>query len=161
LISTEQMAAAFARNVRILHMQNDGLTHADSLIQPQCRGNCLNWLLGHLLLNRNRALVVLGAAPVVAEAEVARYPTESEPVIGDDEGVLTLDALLDRLDGSQEGIAEALRGAAPADLAKEIIVRGQPATVGQALFSLYFHETYHTGQAELLRQLAGKNDKVI
>jgi hypothetical protein len=26
---------------------------------------------------------------------------------------------------------------------------------------MYFHETYHTGQTELLRQLAGTDDKVI
>jgi hypothetical protein len=25
----------------------------------------------------------------------------------------------------------------------------------------YFHETYHVGQTEMLRQLAGKNDQVI
>jgi hypothetical protein len=29
------------------------------------------------------------------------------------------------------------------------------------VFFLYFHETYHVGQTELLRQLAGKNDQVI
>jgi hypothetical protein len=34
-------------------------------------------------------------------------------------------------------------------------------TVGQRLFGLYFHQTYHIGQTELLRQLAGVNDKVI
>jgi len=25
----------------------------------------------------------------------------------------------------------------------------------------YFHDTYHTGQTDLLRQVAGKHDKVI
>ena len=29
------------------------------------------------------------------------------------------------------------------------------------LFFLYFHDSYHTGQAEPLRQLAGKDDKII
>jgi hypothetical protein len=29
------------------------------------------------------------------------------------------------------------------------------------VFFQYFHETYHVGQTELLRQLAGKNDQVI
>ena len=31
----------------------------------------------------------------------------------------------------------------------------------KALFFGYFHESYHVGQTELLRQLAGKNDKMI
>jgi uncharacterized damage-inducible protein DinB len=34
-------------------------------------------------------------------------------------------------------------------------------TVGEQLAFLHFHEAYHTGQTEMLRQLAGKNDKVI
>ena len=34
-------------------------------------------------------------------------------------------------------------------------------TVGGSLSFLYWHEAYHTGQTEYLRQLAGKNDKVI
>jgi hypothetical protein len=158
LIDTEQLVEAFARNVRILHMQSDGLTNADSLLQPPFRGNCLNWVLGHLLLNRNRALLALGATPILAEAQVACYRTESEPIICEGEGVWTLEALLDGLDRSQEGIDAAVRGA---DLVKELIIRERPTTLGQVLFGLYFHETYHTGQAELLRQLAGTNDKVI
>jgi hypothetical protein len=34
-------------------------------------------------------------------------------------------------------------------------------TLGNRLFFIYYHETYHVGQTELLRQLAGKNDKII
>ena len=34
-------------------------------------------------------------------------------------------------------------------------------TLGQLIFYLSWHEGYHTGQTEALRQLAGKNDKVI
>jgi hypothetical protein len=45
-------------------------------------------------------MLVLGATPILAEAEVACYRTESEPVICDGEGVWTLDALLDGLDRS-------------------------------------------------------------
>ena len=33
--------------------------------------------------------------------------------------------------------------------------------VGQRVFGLYFHDTHHTSQAELLRQLAGTNDKIV
>jgi len=29
------------------------------------------------------------------------------------------------------------------------------------IFFLYFHETYHVGQTELFRQLAGKDEKLI
>ena len=34
-------------------------------------------------------------------------------------------------------------------------------TTAEFLHFLLWHETYHTGQTELLRQLTGVNDKVI
>lgn len=34
-------------------------------------------------------------------------------------------------------------------------------TLGERVLGLYFHETYHTGQTEILRQLAGVDDRVI
>ncbi|NIS79059.1 MAG: hypothetical protein GTO14_02280 [Anaerolineales bacterium] len=33
--------------------------------------------------------------------------------------------------------------------------------VGQKIFGLYFYDTYHIGQTEYLRQLAGTNDGVV
>ena len=33
--------------------------------------------------------------------------------------------------------------------------------LSERIFFLYFHETYHVGQTELLRQLTGVDDKVI
>jgi hypothetical protein len=46
-------------------------------------------------------------------------------------------------------------------LSSEIEVGQRTMTMGRRLFGLYFHETFHTGQTELLRQLAGTDDKVI
>jgi uncharacterized damage-inducible protein DinB len=155
------LADAFARNIRVIKMQTTGLTHADSLLQPTARGNCLNWVLGHLLNNRNRVLQALGEEPVAAEAEMAHYLTDSEPVTGDEQGVWALESLLDALGRAQERIAGVLHRATPAELAKEIEIGERKMTVGQRVFFFYFHETYHVGQTELLRQLAGTDDKVI
>ena len=48
-----------------------------------------------------------------------------------------------------------------AALAREFTSGERKMTVGQRAFFLYFHETYHVGQAEVFRRLAGKDDKVI
>jgi uncharacterized damage-inducible protein DinB len=161
MITPEQLVNAFALNLNIIKRQTEGLTHQDSLLQPPFRGNCLNWVLGHIAVNRNRVLQVLGEASMLSEAEAARYKSGSEPVTGDEEGVLTLEKLLDALERAQEGIARGLGRATPADLAGEIEIGPRTMTVGQRLFGLYFHETYHAGQTELLRQLAGTDDKVV
>ena len=47
------------------------------------------------------------------------------------------------------------------DYSRDVKVGNQKSTLGERLFFLYFHETYHVGQTEFLRQLAGKDDKVI
>ncbi|MGC8787954.1 MAG: hypothetical protein ACP5Q1_11065, partial [Anaerolineae bacterium] len=62
---------------------------------------------------------------------------------------------------SQERINMALVRITPEELAKETQDHRGKTTVAERLFFLYFHETYHVGQTELLRQLAGTNDKVI
>jgi hypothetical protein len=161
MINSEQLVNAFAVNLNIIKGQTEGLTHQDSLLQPPVRGNCLNWVLGHIAVNRNRTLQVLAQDPVLTEAEATRYITDSEPVTENDKGVLTLEKLLETLERAQAGITSGLAHATPADLATEIKVGQRMMTVGQRLFGLYFHETYHTGQTELLRQLTGTDDKVI
>jgi hypothetical protein len=158
--AARQLSDAYARNVRLIKRQADGLTHADSLLQPPVRGNCLNWILGHLAVHRDYVLAALGQERVLGEAAVARYGNGSEPILGDGEGVLPLEDLLAALDRGQERIATALAAATSEDLAREVTF-GRAMPLGEMLFFLYFHDTYHTGQTELLRQLAGKDDKVL
>ncbi|MBC7261411.1 MAG: DinB family protein [Chloroflexi bacterium] len=161
MISPQELAGAFERNLKIVQAQTKGLRHADSLLQPPFRGNCLNWVLGHLVTNRDRVLTLLGEVPAGNESVQARYGYGSEPVRGEGEGVLRLETLLDMLARSQERINIALARITPEELAKETQDHRGKTTVAERLFFLYFHETYHVGQTELLRQLAGTDDKVI
>ena len=160
MITNTQLAEAFGRNLSIVQRQTEGLSHADSLRQPPFRGNCLNWVLGHMAESRDRILEALGETPSAGEA-VMRYARESEPITADDAGALPLDALLRLLAASQEALAAALGRATPEDLARELKLGQRTTTVGARVFFLYFHETYHVGQTELLRQLAGAHNKVI
>ncbi len=161
MIDPEQLANAFGLNLNIIRMQTEGLTHEDSLLQPPFRGNCLNWVLGHIATNRNRVLTALGEDPVLIAGETARYKTGSDPITEKEEGILTLVMLLAALERAQENIAAALGRITVEELTREIEVGDRTMTLGQRLFGLYFHETYHTGQTETLRQLAGMDDKVI
>ena len=161
VLDAQQLADAYALNLRVLKRQVAGLTHADSLIQPPVRGNCLNWVLGHIAVHRDYVLEALGKERTLDQVAADRYGSGSEPVLGDDEGVLSLEVLLAAIDLSQERIAATLERASADELAQEITPRGRTTTVGQWAFSLYFHDTYHIGQTELLRQLAGTNDKVL
>jgi hypothetical protein len=163
MIDATDLVGAFARNIYVVKVQTEGLTHAESLIQLP-HGNCLNWVIGHLVEGRDGVLDVLGE-PRVAGAVVERYQRGSEPIAGAEAkaggGVLPLAQLLDLLDQSQERVEVALSHMDRTALARTAAGDAQGRSIGQRVFFLYFHETYHVGQTELFRQLAGKDDKLI
>lgn len=161
MITPQELVDAYAENLAIIKQQTAGLTHADSLLQPPCRGNCLNWVLGHIAASRNGLLKLLGEEAVLSDAQAARYDYGSEPVTGEGEGVLRMEKLLAALERAQERIAAGVGRATPGDLGRQIDLGWRTSTLGQHVFFLYFHDTYHTGQTELLRQLAGTDDHVI
>jgi hypothetical protein len=161
MITTADLVGALERNLGIVKGQTKGLTHTDSLLQLPFRGNCMNWVLGHLAANRSTMMQALGEKPILSEAEVKRYGYGSEPVCGDTGDILTLEQLLTALEQSQRAIAASLQKISAAELAREVQSFLGTTTLGQLLFFLYWHESYHTGQTEALRQLAGKDDHVI
>jgi uncharacterized damage-inducible protein DinB len=160
MINSQDLSNAFARNVSIIKMQTEGLTNEDSLRPLPFHGNCLNWVLGHIAVNRDSVLETLGEPPVM-DAYGVRYKRGSDRMTQADEGTLALEELLNWLDRSQERIATALSKMDEAALAREYTSSDRKTTVWQRAFFLYFHETFHVGQTELFRQLAGKDDKII
>jgi uncharacterized damage-inducible protein DinB len=160
MIDNEQLTKAFALNLNLIRMHTKDLTHQDSLLQPPFQGNCLNWVLGHVAVNRNRVLQLIGEEMILTEDEAARYEAGSEPITKQEDGVLSLVMLLAALERAQKDIEAGMQRVTAEELASKIQIGQQSMTVGQRLFGLYFHETYHTGQTELLRQLASTEDKV-
>lgn len=161
MISIEQLVDGFSLNLRLIHMQTDGLSHTDSLIQTPYNINCLNWVLGHIAVNRDNVLLLIGGEPVLSDTAYHRYESGTEPIKENVEGVLYLEQLLELLDEGQARISDAAGKLSAADLEKEIQIGDAKMPVINRLFGFYFHDTYHTGQTELLRQVAGMNDKLV
>ncbi len=161
MISSTDLIGALDRNLAIIKGQTQGLTEADRLLQLPFRGNCLNWVLGHIAANRNTMLLFLGENPILSEAYAKRYGYGSEPVCGDSGDILTLEQLLALLEQGQKALAARLEKMTAEELGCEVRSFLGTTSLGQLIFYLYWHESYHTGQTEFLRQLAGKDDKVI
>jgi hypothetical protein len=161
MIDTEDLIGGLDRNLNVIKAQTKGLSHADTLLQLPFRGNCLNWVLGHIAGTRNGTLRYLDEEPVLSEAQAARYGYGSEPVCGEDEGLLELDELLAVLNAAQERLAARLGAVTQDELAQEVESHLGKTSLAQLLFFNYWHESYHVGQTEILRQLAGVDDKVI
>lgn len=138
---------------RIIKGKTEGLTHADSMKQLPFPGNCMNWNLGHILVYRMQYLGVIDGVSKPDPDEFAIYGAGSEPLT-DSVKAIPLETLLTRLDEASAMVVSALEKMAPEKLA-EIYDAERGTTVDDRLqFYLIFHESYHAGQLELLRELA-------
>lgn len=159
MANPDKLIQSFKLTHWLIHKQAEGLTHADSVLQLPFRGNCFNWVLGHIINSRNQALALLDEAPTLSETEAALYQSGADPVTREEKAV-PLERLLQALDEALNRLTAALQQVSPDRLAALYDAERQQ-TVGDRIAGLHWHETYHTGQLEILRQLAGKNDKVV
>ena len=160
MIKPSSLARAYERNTRIIEMLADGLCHADSLIQSDYNINCLNWTIGHIVGYRDASLELLGVEPLMGAA-ADRYARESDPIREDGPGVLPLAELVALARRSQEHLADAISATSLDAFVEERTFGDRTSTLGSQMLFNYFHDTYHTGQTELLRQVAGTDDSII
>ena len=156
---TEKLTQSFGTTTWIINKQAEGLTHEQMLLQLPFRGNCFNWVLGHIATNRDQVLALLGQEPFFSEDEVAKYKTGSDPVTGEGTAVHS-DRLLAAIQESQARIEAGLKTVSAEKLA-EIYSKEHNQTVADRIAGLHWHETFHVGQLELLRQLAGTDDRIL
>jgi hypothetical protein len=141
----------------------DDVSNEDSLVQPPGAGNCLNWVLGHIVVARNMVLSLAGGAPVVGDEVAAHYRRGSNPLQSGDK-VPDLATLRGLLSDTQQQLVPALAALSDEALAQPVPeqMRRPPLTgsVADALIRLHYHEGYHNGQMGLLRRLAGKEGAI-
>lgn len=154
----KQLSSELKRNLYVIVAQTDGLSHEESLIQPPFNANCMNWILGHMVVGRTTwHRLTATTAPFDATA-YARFERDSPPITGPGDG-LPLAQMLADLAASNDVLLARLAEMSDADFAA--LVEGSDRSVESRLGFHSWHETYHVGQTELLRQVAGKNDKII
>jgi hypothetical protein len=65
---------------RVVRTNVDGITHEESLRQPEPGGNCLNWVVGHLVWAYAGALPLVRQAPAVDKERLAQYARGGPPL---------------------------------------------------------------------------------
>lgn len=162
VIGAAALKMLFGYNHFALRANTKGLSHQESLIQPEPGGNCLNWVLGHILASRNLILRHLGEPPLWSEAEAEPYRRGSQP-LRDPARARPFEDLLADLDRSQERLETALDRVGDSRLG-ESVAEGKRGfgggMIGAAIAGLHFHEAYHVGQTGLLRRMVGKSGAI-
>ena len=161
MITIDDFSRMMQMENRIIHDQTKDLTQADTLIQPQPGGNCMNWVLGHALDTLITILETVGGSSPVDKKSLARYPHGSEPVLEQGPGVWSLEELLAGFDLVQDAMTSQLQTMCDEDFKQELVWNEKTVTGGWKVLFFFFHFTYHVGQLELLRNLAGRAEKVI
>ena len=86
----------------------DGVTNEESLFIPVPAGNCINWVVGHIVAARNTVLTLAGGGPVLTGDDAAHYRRGSDPIHAGGK-VLDLGTLRGFLADSQQQLIPALR----------------------------------------------------
>ncbi|MFN2304300.1 MAG: DinB family protein [Anaerolineales bacterium] len=161
MIHIEDYAKMLSGELEIVKQQTADLTHADSLLQPQPGGNCLNWVMGHLVVNLAEILRVIGGQVPESLPDLNHYGHGSEPIKGEEEGVLPLLVLLETYNLLTTAVNDRLSEMNDDDFEEEIDFWQGKTRRGYVAFFYFFHNSYHVGQLEQFRNLAGKTEKVI
>jgi len=139
------------------------LTHEDSVFIPAPSGNCINWVLGHIISARGMMLLLTGAGTPVFSEAAAVFQRGSAAMKSGDQGV-DLARLKSALEESQKQLLPALQALSDEALASPVPEKFKrpplTGTVGQAVVTLNYHEGYHNGQIGLLRRVAGKEGAI-
>lgn len=133
----------FSLSYRVAHRNFDGISHDESMVQPQPGGNTVQWIARHLVGTRDRFLPALGQRPVVSA------PVET----------LRLEELIAAWSESQDRLITGLRDLTERQLESDapFSVGGGPLSpLGPFLIRCTFHEAYHVGQLGILRRILGK-----
>ncbi len=156
-MNPEILTMLFNFNQFVIEKNTESLTHDDSVMQPQPGGNCINWVLGHILATRIVLHRILGIEPPLTVDAAKIYQRGAPPLAATDPHVLPFDDLLSGYAKSQQLVVARIGelGADDLDCPSDNTDVGE-GTVGSLAAKLHFHEAYHAGQIGLLRRLSGR-----
>jgi uncharacterized damage-inducible protein DinB len=147
---------------RAAHTNLKDITDEDALRQPKPGGNCIQWVLAHIVATRDRVAQLIGAEPVLPDALRQRFGRPAAPIVDGRDARPLADWIAD-FDRSQERLGAAI-AALPAERLHATFdgakLPGRPTTLAEALAFFHFHESYHVGQLGMLRRLVGKEGAI-
>jgi len=137
---------------KALEYNLEGISDEEALKQPGGGGNCINWLVGHIITTRDTYYIQLGRDPVLPESMRNRYVRGSQPIsTGDD--IYQLSELFKYFQKSNAKFQELLDS-----MSKKIVTLSNEQI--KDLGGILFHDAYHIGQVAIVRRTLGKEGAI-
>ncbi|HEX7119260.1 MAG TPA: DinB family protein [Longimicrobiales bacterium] len=155
-MSASVLKYQFGMNARLFELTLAGITDEEAVTQPSGGGNCVNWIVGHIVASRESVLSHLGEESVWPAELVRRYERGSAPIRSAAEAPASLSAMREVFALAQERILRGLDGISAEALDEAV----GDSTRGHKLAFLQFHEAYHVGQLGMLRRFLGKEGAI-
>jgi hypothetical protein len=153
MLTMHGFITSLERNALNVRTHLAGVNHPEALLQPPYRGNCILWIMGHIMCYRNYMLELAGQAPALPQPQASRFARDSAPVLADEPGLATLDVLLAAFEESQTSLVDALPRLTSDQLAEVVSQDAFTMPRGDLLLIRLRHEAYHAGQLEWLREM--------
>lgn len=158
---TETAIAQFQVTKMILDINLDGITHEESLVGPEKGGNCLNWVVGHMVTAYNHLLDGIGGEGVWDAERQALYDRGSKPITA--ERAVPVAELAADFAAAHDRVVERIAALTPEELASPAPYSpvGNPEeTIASLIGLLVFHQSYHAGQTGILRRVIGRESSL-
>lgn len=148
--TAQDIIAAYSLHTRLIHRFTEGITHAESVLQPPFEHNCMNWILGHIVANRSHVLESLALEHAWQDPVRGLYHQDTPPVTPEGPSI-PLPELIAYLDESKTMLENTLTKASDDWLQENHSnYRGENTRRGH-IISFHWHESFHLGQLEILR----------
>jgi len=147
---SDEIIQAYATNTWLIGFLTKELSQDESLLQPPFPTNCVNWIIGHILVSRDESIQLCGGK-LLDGVLINRYKSDSQPARNGDDDIRHFEDLLQDIDSSQELLGNLLSELSEDELNATVKTERGEKSRWQHIRGLHWHETYHIGQLELLR----------
>jgi uncharacterized damage-inducible protein DinB len=154
----EAMIGTYAANTWLLNRLVEGVTEEEALRTPSGRINSMNWILGHIISGRSKALKLFETDEFWEDKRMQMYQTGSAAVFEEGQG-LKFTELKRELERSQEALESVLERSTRELLDTVKTTDRGEKPVWEHVDGLGWHETFHVGQVDILRAFAHKPDE--
>ena len=142
-MTNELLLYHFQINHRITLQNIEGISHEESMVFGLKGGSCINRVLGHMTVTRDKALELLGSEKCCPVDMYEKYKRGSDEIT--QETAMPFDEIISWYNKSQTIVATAVSA-----------FKFEDFELAKRIQFFAFHEAYHVGQLGIMRRFAGK-----